>query len=207
MKYSIHRCLAELKLLDDKINKATNKRFIGFRKNSATGEYNTHETDSDFAKLVQSNYDSAMAYINRRKLFKEAIVNSNANTLVTIGGKEYTVASAIERKESISYEENLLYQLKIQYANALRTVNENNDRMEGNLDKQISQMVGSDNSKNDDITTFAEFYRKQNGYTLLDPLKIKDKLDVLEKEIQDFKSEVDCVLSESNAITLVEIPD
>lgn len=207
MKYSIHRCLAELKLLDDKINKATNKRFIGFRKNSASGEYNTHETDSDFAKLVQSNYDSAMAYINRRKLFKEAIVNSNAKTLVTIGGKEYTVASAIERKDSISYEENLLYQLKLQYANALRTVNENNDRMENNLDKQISQMVGSDNSKNDDITTFAEFYRKQNGYTLLDPLKIKDKLDVLEKEIQDFKSEVDCVLSESNAITLVEIPE
>lgn len=207
MKYSIHRCLAELKLLDSKINKAINKKFIGFKKNSANGEYNTHETDADFEKLVQSNYDTVMAYINRRKLFKEAIVNSNAVTVVVIGGKEYTVASAIERKEAISYEENLLYQLKIQYANSLRIVNENNDKMENNLDKQISQMVGSDNSKNDDIATFAEFYRKQNGYTLLDPLKIKDKLDKLEKEIEDFKSEVDCVLSESNAITLVEIAE
>lgn len=207
MKYSIHRCLAELKLLNDKIEKATSKKFIGFKKNSANGEYNTHEADEDFAKLVQSNYDTVMAYINRRNLFKEAIVNSNATTKVIIAGKEYTVASAIERKNSISYEEELLYQFKIQYANCIRTVNDNNDRMETNLDKQISQMVGSDNSKNDDIVTFAEFYRKQNGYTLLDPLKIKDKLDILEKEIQDFKSEVDCVLSESNAITMVEIPE
>lgn len=207
MKYSIHRCLAELKLLNDKIEKATSKKFIGFKKNSANGEYNTHEGDEDFAKLVQSNYDTVMAYINRRNLFKEAIVNSNATTKVIIAGKEYTVASAIERKNSISYEEELLYQFKIQYANCIRTVNDNNDRMETNLDKQISQMVGSDNSKNDDIVTFAEFYRKQNGYTLLDPLKIKDKLDILEKEIQDFKSEVDCVLSESNAITMVEIPE
>lgn len=207
MKYSIHRCLAELKLLNDKIEKATSKKFIGFKKNSAKGEYNTHETDEDFAKLVQSNYDTVMAYINRRNLFKEGIVNSNAITKVIIAGKEYTVASAIERKNSISYEEELLYQFKIQYANCIRTVNDGNDRMEANLDKQISQMVGSDNSKNDDISTFAEFYRKQNGYTLLDPLKIKDKLDILEKEIQDFKSEVDCVLSESNAITTVEIPE
>ena len=95
----------------------------------------------------------------------------------------------------------------MQYANSLRTVNDNNERMENNLDKQISQMVGSDNSKNDDISTFAEFYRKQNGYTLLDPLKLKDKIDILEKEIQDFNSEVDCVLSESNAITMVEIQE
>lgn len=207
MKYSIHRCLAELKLLDNKITKASNKKFVGFKKNSANGEYNTCETEENFAKLVQSNYDTAIAYINRRKLIKEAIVNSNATTKVNIAGKEYTVASAIERKNAISYEEELLYQFKVQYANCIRTVNDNNDRMENNLDKQISQMVGSDNSKNEDITTFAEFYRKQNGYTLLDPLKIKDKLDLFDKEIQEFKSEVDCVLSESNAITLVEIPE
>ena len=145
--------------------------------------------------------------INRRKQIKEAVVNSNAKTIVTIAGKEYTVASAIERKKSIKYEEELLHQLRVQYSNSLRTVNDNNERMENNLDKQISQMVGSDNSKNDDISTFAEFYRKQNGYTLLDPLKLKDKIDILEKEIQDFNSEVDCVLSESNAITMVEIQE
>lgn len=207
MQYSIHRCLTELKLLDDKINKAVYKRFIGYKKNSANGEYNTHDSDEDFTKLVQSNYDTVIAYINRRKQIKEAVVNSNAKTIVTIAGKEYTVASAIERKKSIKYEEELLHQLRVQYANSLRTVNDNNERMENNLDKQISQMVGSDNSKNDDISTFAEFYRKQNGYTLLDPLKLKDKIDILEKEIQDFNSEVDCVLSESNAITMVEIQE
>lgn len=207
MQYSIHRCLTELKLLDDKINKAVHKNFIGYKKNSANGEYNTHDSEEDFTKLVQSNYDTVIAYINRRKQIKEAVVNSNAKTIVTIAGKEYTVASAIERKASIEYEEELLHQLRVQYANSLRTVNDNNERMENNLDKQISQMVGSDNSKNDDISTFAEFYRKQNGYTLLDPLKLKDKIDILEKEIQDFNSEVDCVLSESNAITMVEIQE
>ena len=104
MQYSIHRCLTELKLLDDKINKAVYKRFIGYKKNSANGEYNTHDSDEDFTKLVQSNYDTVIAYINRRKQIKEAVVNSNAKTIVTIAvhGKQILLKELFQKmKKSI----------------------------------------------------------------------------------------------------------
>ena len=42
MKYSIHRCLAELKTLDSRIRKATDKNFIGYKKLSAKKEAKTN---------------------------------------------------------------------------------------------------------------------------------------------------------------------
>lgn len=207
MQYSIHRCLIELNLLESKIDKATNKKFIGYMKNSANGEYNTHMIEEDFTKEVLANLNKVQDLIKRRTKIKQAVTNSNAVTIREISGKKYTVAAAIERKKSISYEKDLLAQLKYQYNSTLRIVTENNDRMENNLDKQISQMVGSDNSKTGETAVFAEFYRKQNGYKELDPLNLKNVIQELEKEIEEFESEVDCILSESNATTMVEIED
>ena len=50
MKYSIHRCLAELKTLDSRIKKATDKKFIGCKKLSAKKEAKTNLTPNDFVK-------------------------------------------------------------------------------------------------------------------------------------------------------------
>ena len=55
-----------------------------------------------------------------RKEIKEKIVKSNAETLVTIAGKEMTVAAAIERKESIKYEKKLAEELKNQLNNLFK---------------------------------------------------------------------------------------
>ena len=126
MKMSIHRALAELKTLDSRIRKATDKNFIGYKKLSAKKEAKTNLIPNDFEKEVIGNYDSVMALIKRRNKIKEAVVNSNATTMVEIGGKIYTVASAIERKESIRYEKDLLTQLKLQYDFVLSTVNKSN---------------------------------------------------------------------------------
>lgn len=211
MQYSIHRCLAEIKLLDSKIEKATsdNVRFIGYKKNSSKGEYNTHMSDEDFANNVKSNYDSVIALINRRKEIKEAVTNSNAVTKVTIANKSYTVAGAIERKNSIEFEKDLLYEFKSQYSEALKIVTSKNDTMEAKLDLQITQMIGGDNSaKNtDSINNFSKMYREQNGWNICDPLGLYEKIEALEKEIESFESEVDYILSTSNAITMVEISD
>ena len=44
-----------------------------------------------------------------------------------------------------------------------------------------------------------------NSYELIDPLNLTDLKDKTLKEVEDFLSEVDQVLSESNAITMIEI--
>ena len=209
MKYSIHRALAELKTLDSRIKKATDKIFIGCKKLSAKKEAKTNLAPNDFEKEVIGNYDSVIALIRRRNKIKEAVVNSNATTMVEIGGKFYTVASAIERKESIKYEKNLLIELKLQYNNVLATVNNLNDKVEEQLEKKIDAMVGAENaSKNVELVeSFSKQYRELNAYEILDYLNLKELIDKLEKEIDDFETEVDFKLSTSNSITEVEIED
>lgn len=210
MKYSIHRGLGELKTLEKRINKEINSaRFIGFKKNSATKEYNTGLLSEEFEVQAKSISDSIKDLINRKKKFKEAIVNSNAVTKVTIGTEEMTVASAIERKESIQYEKQLLQQMVNQYTQTITTVQKQNDKVENAIDDKISVMLGGENaSKNSDmVKTFGENYRKENGWDVIDPLGLKAVIDELDNSITTFENEVDVVLSESNATTFIEIED
>lgn len=46
---------------------------------------------------------------------------------------------------------------------------------------------------------------KRNEYELLDPLNVKNVIETMEDCINEFESEVDAVLSESNATTIIEI--
>lgn len=88
---TVHKALAELKLLDSRIEKAI-----------AEGVYcaaNKHSNDKiggvpldDYIKIMQGGYDKAADLINRRKAIKRSVVLSNAVTKVSVAGNEYTVA-------------------------------------------------------------------------------------------------------------------
>ena len=209
MRYSIHRSLGELKTLDKKIRKKIgNTKFIGLKKESANKEYNTGLTVEEFELDVKSSFESTRALIERRKKFKEAIVNSNAVTYVTIAGTEMTVASAIERKDSIQYEKDLLIQLSSQYGVVTSSVTRHNDSVEQSIDEKINVLLAGDATKNKDMAeAFGENYRKSNNWSVIDPLGLKAVIEKLEKDITDFENEVDVILSESNATTFIDIED
>lgn len=206
-RYSIHRALKELKTLDSRIQRAIEYRdYIGRKKNSSNKVEGTGYTVEEFKEAVKSNYQSILDLIKRRNTIKQRIVLSNAKTIVSVGGKEYTVAEAIERKTSIEYDKDLLAKLKSQYNNNLAVVTRNNEKMESSLDNQIANMLGSDSNKNsENVKLFSESYRQQNGWDIVNPLGLFDIIMELEKEIEDFEAEIDYVLSESNAITTIEI--
>ena len=48
-------------------------------------------------------------------------------------------------------------------------------------------------------------FEERNMYVLLNPNKIGQFLEEMDKEIRDFETEVDFKLSESNATTLIEV--
>lgn len=207
-KYSIHRCLAELKLIDSKINKAINNiNIVGEKKASADNVKLTNMTENQFKETALRDFQSVSSYIKRRKLMKEAVVNSNSGTTIEISGINYTVAAAIERKKSIEYEKSLLQAMKTQFNNSLKNVSMQNELVEAELNKQIQALLGSDKNKADVnvMNALSESYRKQNNWQVIDPLNVKEKIQKLEEEIDNFETEVDYKLSTSNAITEVEI--
>lgn len=144
---------------------------------------------------------------NRNSL-KSAIVKANAVTDVTIAGKTMTRAEAIERKNSIEYEESLLLEMKRQYATTMDSVNKENKKVDSKVDELITTLVGRDSDKKlskEDQEAVEKPYREKNEFEFIDPIGIYDEMLALESDIDGFKSEVDTVLVLSNATSFIEV--
>lgn len=204
-KISVARGLSELKLLDSRIQRATSdSTFIGVKvgKKNPSG-YNSIE---ELEKEIKANYDSAKDLIERRNKVKSAIVVSNAVTMIEVAGEKMTVAEAIERKVSIIHDRRLLVSMKEGYSFAQRLEERNNHQMNERLDKHLETLFGKDgkasSQANDEIV---KTFKADNEAVLIDPLKLRLKIEELEEEIVSFEAEVDLILSESNALTHITV--
>ena len=205
---TIHKGLAELKILDERI-----------KKEIKSGSYcaaNKHSNDKingisveDFKKAVQSTYDKVTDLINRRKVIKKAIVLSNAKTTVKIADTEYTVAEAIEMKNhGIEFEKLLLGAMDVAYANAKLTVERQNGKeLEERADQYVTAIYGQKDGKTNsaDIEKVRKDFLEANSYEIIDPINIPEKSEELRNKIDSFMAEVDSALSVSNALTEITI--
>jgi uncharacterized protein (UPF0335 family) len=202
-KMTIHRALTELKTLDARIHSAIDGgTFITANKRSNTKI--NGKTVEEHKSVIQGHLDKVVGLIDRRNQIKAAIVESNAKTMVSVGGVKMTVAQAIERKSSIHYDEVYLDRLKASYATAVSTVNRENEMLPRKLETYLQSVLGNkDSAKTEDVEFHTKSFMDRNEYELIDPASLKEKIDKLEEEIYNFKAEVDAVLSESNAVTFI----
>ena len=209
MEMTITRGLSELKLLDKRIkDEISSAIFITENKKSSDKVLKTF-TKEEFNNKAQASFQSVLDKMKRRNYMKSAIVQSNATTMVVIGGKTMTVAEAIERKTSIEYDKYLLNELERQYRGAVSKMNLQNQKVQSTLDDLMKVFTGKDSSKDISVesTKMTKEYLENNEYELVDPIKILDKIETMRKEIDEFEHEVDFVLSESNTITKIFIED
>lgn len=208
MEMSITRALAELKLLDKRIQKeinATTNIGMTIGGKPMTGFSSVKE----FEDKVKSNYQSVKDLIARRQKIKNAIVKSNAETFVTIAGNEMTVAEAIEYKSSIDYKKHLLNKLEDDYRRITVKYEQESENVKIRLDKFLESSFGKEFDKKKDeaerIKESSDGFMRLNEPKLVDPLDIKKQIEELSKHIDEFESEVDFTLSESNTITKITI--
>lgn len=204
---TITRGLAELKLLDARIQRTVaDGAFVAV----VVGEKPVRgfQSNEEFSRRAQASLQSAQDLIRRRNAIKAAIVVSNATTYITIGGNRMTVAEAIERKRSIAYEEELLDTLRAQHKNAVQEMEQKNAEVKLRLDRLLEANFGKDaKAKDSEYDAIAKPFMAQNEAKLVDPVKVKSVIDTLTEEIETFKTEVDFVLSESNTLTRITVPD
>ena len=205
---SITRALSELKLLDQRIEQATRKNFIGI----TTGKFPVrgYDTQKDFDTETKGNLQRVESLIKERQSIKSAIVLSNAKTNVVIGGNTMTVAEAIEQKQSIVYRKNLLNQLSHQVNTADRTIKDHNRNQESKLQSLLETMYGKATDrkdKNDNIEATTKSFWETQGANAADPCKLNEVVEKLSDEINAFESEVDFTLVESNTVTKIEVAD
>lgn len=207
MKMSVTRALAELKLLDKRIQTTMNQSMLI---NYSVGDkpVNGFATTKNFEDKAKSTYQSTLDLIKRRNEIKSAIVLSNALTKVEVAGETYTVAEAIERKNSIQYEQLLLQKMKREFGAITSQVDQINNEVKQQLDRQLEVLYGREAKlKVDDSNELTKSYREKHEAKLVDPLKLRDEYEKLEKKLDEFLTEVDFVLSTSNTLTEIEIPE
>ena len=205
-KMTVHRALAELKVIDDRIISAINSG-----KYCAANQHNNKKINGkeveEAMKDMHGAYDKVTDLIKRRNALKRAVVLSNAKTIVKINEAEYTVAEAIDMKNcGMVYKTNLLQALRLQYSKAIADINKQNSTLEERADKSAIAVYGASESKtkSDDYKKHVETYVEKNAYELVDPIDICKKIEELEAEIAAYDAEVDAALSVSNAITEIE---
>lgn len=205
-RISLHRALSELKMLSERIQSAT-YRVVLTRANRKSNEKIEGMSIDEYKKEMQGSYDKVTSLIEYRNKLKALVVESNANTIVKIGATEMTVAEAIERKQSIAYEKELLTHLRRQYFEAIEEVTTANEALPEKLENYLINILGSKEkqSSSEEVRLHTDTFMKRNEYELIDPMQVKKIIDELAAKIEEFETEVDAVLSESNATTIIEI--
>lgn len=204
-KLSIHRALTELKMLNHRIEAATNEVSTVLANRKSNSKINGVEIQ-EYEKQMQSSYDKVVGLIDYRNRIKSLVVASNARTKVAVGKEEMTVAEAIERKKSIQFEKKLLEVMQQQYRSAINMVAKENDALPAKLETYLINILGNkDKQSPEEVKLHTETFMKRNEYELIDPMNVKKKIEALNSRIEEFESEVDAVLSESNATTFIEV--
>ena len=199
---TIHRALGEIKLYDKKIVDLLDKDFVLASKKRLA---KIHGVDVEkYKEEMKANLQSLRALMRNRQTLKSAIAKSNETTEVTIGGETMTVLDAIERKNFMNMRMSVVNTLKSQFNRADREVRMYEDNPQANLENYIKNTTKELNNK-DLIDSLTESYKSLNEVVMIDPSNLRLVIEEMTKENDQFNTEVDYVLSESNSNTTIEV--
>lgn len=207
-KMTVHQALCELRTLESRIQRAImENKYVFANKHSNTkvsgmpiGEYSAE---------VKAKYQSVCDLIARRDAIKRAVTLSNASAKVIIGGREYTVAEAIDIKNhGIPLKQTLLHRLESANAAARHDADANNGSyMETRADEYIKSLYGNADMKgaSEEIKKVREDFITAQTMEIVDPIGVVSEMQRLDEEINSFMVNIDSALSVSNALTELTI--
>lgn len=203
-----HKALSELKVLDARIAKEVDSAtFCVANKHSNTVVRGV--PIADFSNQAKDSLKGIMTLISRRTAIKRALTRSNASTKVSIGGKEYTVAEAIDMKNvGVEYLNTLCLRLEQQFNSARNAADrENGDKLEQRADTYIQSLYQNADKKNlsEEVRKVREDFMTAQTVEVLDPVNAAKVVAELRDEIDAFMSEVDSQISVANALTTFEV--
>ena len=199
--------IGQLKIQEDRLDKAIENLDIVAANRISAKKVNGISKE-EFDKNARSSYDSVMALLRRYMALKEAINQFNAATKITVCGHEMTVASALYQKEyGVTQKKRVLMNLVSLLSRAEERVRiENGDKLDAAAERNAKQnFEGDPKSDVNDYLKFIEDYKDAHMYELIDPLKIREKIEKMSKDISDFEASVDTQIQIANATTDITI--
>ena len=199
---SVTRALVELKTLGKRIEKLTDE--LDLVRVVRKGDNRDQQT---FVKNAKSKYQALGDLVHRRDTLKSRIIESNAKTRVVLGHLgEFCVAEVIDLKQNIGLKQNILQTMRKQRQSSQATFEAREAEVRLKLDRLLEIEFGKDTKSNvGNVATITDSYMASNRVELLDPIGLDAQIEDLSTEIEFLEKEADLVLSESNALTQIQL--
>lgn len=204
---TVHEALCEIKMLNKRIDGAIlNSNPVGVKEHSAKNINGM--TVENFVAEAKANHQSAMDLIKRLAALKAAVNQYNAEKVISVGGKEYSIAQAIYLIEyGLSSRETLIERYKTMLDSVRRTATKaNGDDLNRRAENAMNAIYG--NKEKADPEAYLnglKAYKEQHMTEIVDPLNLAKVLEDLQNEVESFRSKVDSAIQIANATTEITI--
>lgn len=207
---SITRALTRAKTIEKQLTRLVESQFVVTLMKREVDDVT--DVFKDNLKMTQSNFDQFNALFAELNNIKAAVRKSNEVTKVVIGGEELTVADALVYKNTIVYRNNFLDRITRENRNAESRVEQSKISADTKFatvrENLIKNSQGQDVSEDYLKTVLTEEERRLKKAIVEVKVSginnVNEYIEAERKRIDTFLEEVDYVLSESNATTIIE---
>lgn len=192
--------------------KKYNKQIQKIEESLANDQYFIVDTKENFEKkkteytnkeeLIKSRFQQLVKLAENRDKIREAIMKSNATSYITVAGKSYTVALAIEKYRKAN---DFLQLLKYQVMKLDNEKQKVEKKVENRISELENKFFGNTRQPSESEKRIIEEAKQLNELIVCDPLNINEKFLKLQEETEEFKSLVNIALNEHNVKTEIEI--
>lgn len=165
----------------------------------------------DFNKSAVAFKQKLEATFKAVQTLRTAIQTANFNTKVTIGGQEMSLADVLIYKQSVlGHKKSLLAYILTSASSMGQLFTMAEKQYNEQVEKQVANFTSGNTSGQNAENFKAKIEQLKElsadrSPVLIDPLKLSQWAEELQKEISDFETEVDFVVQETNAKTEVEV--
>lgn len=199
VEMSVSRALSKLKTIDARLERIINdprfKLFAVVKGDEVPPGYRSVE---QFQREVGALRQSYLDLVAWKREVKRAVLRSNAQVTVQVAGESLTISEVIELKGSMVYEQKLLAAIRLQQTQAERQQEKDRNTVAAQLDAKLKDLPGITPEQIQSITPVPVHIFKAHG--------LDATVSYLEKFMNTMLSEIDAVLSETNARTMIEVP-
>lgn len=204
-KITITRALTRIKTITDQLDKLSymDDELVKSVLQSKEKDNQTKQFITD----SQSKFDKFNSLYSELLKLKDGIQQSNAVTKVKIAGEELLVQSAIFRKEAISKKKEFFIKLQNQHLQSIKSVETAETKIEEKA-RQFVENLKIEKTSKEELEQALQIGRNSAIQDTRRIIVSGFKLDQIQKELDSinaFLEEVDYALSESNAITMIEV--
>ena len=162
---------------------------------------------------LKGNLSSILSIWNNYVALKKAISQANAVTTVNICGVDITIAEAMALKSNdvISSRKRIIDDCLLYQLNFITSVY--NELMEKvNSSKSVNEYISIVSGESDldkiqpaDLKKLEKQYHDLRDFKLFDPLGLKDLVEKMTTDYENFVNEIDFKLAEVNSRTMIEV--